>query len=354
MSQDRPTPPPRGPLRNLTALLAGTMMLVGVAGCASAPAAAVSIPKHELQPFINQMVKRHGFERARLERLFASVRIRPGVLAAIRRPAESKPWSQYRPIFLTQARIRGGVRFWNRHAAALERARRRYGVPPQIVAAILGVETRYGSRMGNIPVLDSLSTLAFDYPPRARFFRHELTQFLLLARDNDIDPLTVKGSYAGAMGMPQFIASSFRRYAVDFDGNGHIDLIHSAADAIGSVANFLNVHGWIAGAPIATRARVRGDRYTALLGKREPGPERTLAKFESLGVEAAEDTPGATGGKGGRKASLLQLQGRSGPEYWLTFHNFYVITRYNHSALYAMAVYQLGHAIHTARDREGG
>ncbi len=330
-------------------LLAGAVVYAAVSGCASAPAGAVTIPQRKLQPFIDRMVEKHGFSRAKLERLFDRVRMRPGVLAAIRRPAEAKPWFQYRPIFLTSARIRGGVRFWDRYAPILKRARQRYGVPPQIVTGIIGVETRYGRRMGNIPVLDSLSTLAFDYPPRARFFRRELAQFLLLARDNDLDPLRVKGSYAGAMGMPQFIASSYRRYAVDFDGDGHVDLANSPADAIGSVARYLSAHGWRPGAPVAIPAKVSGDHYRALLGDNVSVPKRTLKELETFGVEARgdADTPGD------RPAKLLRLQGRDGPGYWITFHNFYVITRYNHSALYAMAVYQLGRAIRAAREREG-
>ncbi len=333
-------------------LLAGAVVYAAVSGCASAPAGAVTIPQRKLQPFIDRMVKEHGFSRAKLERLFGRVRMRPGVLAAIRRPAEAKPWFQYRPIFLTSARIRGGVRFWNRYAPILKRARQRYGVPPQIVTGIIGVETRYGRRMGNIPVLDSLSTLAFDYPPRARFFRRELAQFLLLARDNDLDPLRVKGSYAGAMGMPQFIASSYRRYAVDFDGDGHVDLANSPADAIGSVARYLSAHGWRSGAPVAVPAKVSGDHYRTLLGdndRRLSDPQRTVTELEAFGVEARGDTDTP----GDRPAKLLRLQGRDGPGYWITFHNFYVITRYNHSALYAMAVYQLGRAIRAAREREG-
>jgi membrane-bound lytic murein transglycosylase B len=334
-------------------LFAGAVVYAAVSGCASTPAGAVTIAQRELQPFIGRMVKEHGFSRAKLERLFGRVRMRPGVLAAIRRPAEAKPWFQYRPIFLTSARIRGGVRFWDRYAPILKRARQRYGVPPQIVTGIIGVETRYGRRMGSIPVLDSLSTLAFDYPPRARFFRRELAQFLLLARDNDLDPLRVKGSYAGAMGMPQFIASSYRRYAVDFDGDGHVDLANSPADAIGSVARYLSAHGWKPGAPVAVPAKVSGDHYRTLLGdndRRLSDPQRTVTELEAFGVEArgdAADTPGD------RPAKLLRLQGRDGPGYWITFHNFYVITRYNHSALYAMAVYQLGRAIRAAREQEG-
>ncbi len=332
----------------IAAWLTGIVLCAAAYGCASTPAGAEAVPERELRPFIDQMVQRHDFSRSALERLFAKVRMRPGVLAAIRRPAESKPWYQYRPIFLTDARIRGGVRFWERHAAILERAQRRYGVPPQIVTAILGVETRYGRRMGNIPVIDSLSTLAFDYPPRERFFRRELAQFLLLTRTNGLDPLAVKGSYAGAMGMPQFIASSYRRYAVDFDGDGHVDLIHSTADAVGSVAHYLSAHGWKAGAPIALAARVSGDRFGPLLATgKDAAPRRSLAQLRALGVEPA----GAAAAPQDLPARLLRLQGRDGPEYWITYHNFYVITRYNHSALYAMAVYQLGRAIRDARDR---
>ncbi|HQU15242.1 MAG TPA: lytic murein transglycosylase B [Gammaproteobacteria bacterium] len=327
-------------------LVAGALLGIGLpSGCAYSSANRAPIPQHELQPFVAEMVRDHGFSRPQLDALFAKARILPGVLAAMQRPAEALPWYRYRAIFLTPSRIQGGAVFWDRYADILQRAQQRYGVPPQIVTGIIGVETRYGSHVGTIPVLDSLTTLAFDYPPRSAFFRSELAQFLLLTRDNHLDPLAIKGSYAGAMGMPQFISSSYRRYAVDFDGDGRRDLLNSPADAIGSVANYLNAHGWTAGAPVAVRVRVSGDRYQDLLKNNDPTPRYTLAELSNFGVVAADPAPQD------QPVALLRLKGPQGDEYWAGFHNFYVITRYNHSALYAMAVFQLSREIRAARDR---
>lgn len=317
--------------------------LLPLSGCASTrPAAPPLADRPAVQNFVDHMVSRYHFDRAHLMALFDKVHIEPSIIAAITRPAESKPWYQYRPIFVTRSRIEEGVRFWDAHAALLKRAQQTYGVSPEIIVAILGVETRYGSRTGRYRVLDSLSTLAFDYPARARFFRSELEQFLLLTREEGVDPMSIKGSYAGAMGDPQFISSSYRRYAVDFNGDGKRDLWHSPSDVIGSVANYFHVHGWTPGAPIAARAKVTGDKYRTLL---DDGlePHMSLSAMKRYGVEPR--TPVA----GDPQATLLALQDRDGQEYWLGMHNFYVITRYNHSPLYAMAVYQLGEAIRKAR-----
>ncbi|MGA7802629.1 MAG: lytic murein transglycosylase B [Gammaproteobacteria bacterium] len=321
--------------------------LLPLSGCATTrPSAAPLADRPALNEFIDQMATRHHFDRARLVELFAKVRVQPSIIEAITRPAESKPWYQYRPIFVTRSRIEEGVKFWDRHANLLDQARQKYGVAPQILVAILGVETRYGTHTGRYRVLDSLSTLAFDYPARAKFFRSELAQFLLLTREEGIDPLSVKGSYAGAMGDPQFISSSYRRYAVDFNGDGKRDLWNSPGDVIGSVANYFRAHGWTPGAPIAVRAKVTGDRYPSLLDSGLE-PRMTVSAMRGYGVEPQTPVPGDA------QAILLALQDRTGDEYWLGLHNFYVITRYNHSPLYAMAVYQLGEAIRKARGEQG-
>lgn len=298
----------------------------------------------EVQAFIDQMAARHGFDPQRLTGLFAQARRQERVLEAISRPAEAKPWYQYRPIFLTPARIEGGVEYWSRHEALLSRAGEAFGVEPEYLVAIIGVETYYGRRTGGFPVFDTLVTLGFDYPPRSGFFRRELEQYLLLARDESLDPLSLKGSYAGAMGKGQFIASSYRSYAVDFDGDGRRDLWGSAADAIGSVANYFERHGWEQGGAVAVPAASDGGSLQPLL---EAGlkPSLTLDELAARGVRPTAPVP-----PGDPPVALIELQGAEGPEYWIGFNNFYVITRYNRSPLYAMAVHQLAQEIRQARD----
>jgi membrane-bound lytic murein transglycosylase B len=297
----------------------------------------------DVQKFIDEMVQKHQFNKENLSQLFGQIYSRPDIIKAMSSPAEAKPWYQYRPIFLKERRIKGGVAFWNQYQKILQRAEETYGVPAQIIVAIIGVETRYGTYKGKHKVLESISTLAFDYPKRAKFFRSELEQYLLLTREESIDPLSLKGSYAGAMGSPQFISSSYRRYAVDFDGDGKRDLWENMTDVIGSVANYFSVHGWVTGDPVTTRASVSGDRYKPLL---ELGirPKKELDHFSNLGVTISGQAPGD------RKMALIELETKGEPEYWAGFKNFYVITRYNHSALYAMAVWQLSEEIRSRRE----
>ena len=292
----------------------------------------------EVNGFIDEMVEKHGFERAALETLFGQVEKKQSILDAISRPAEAKPWHEYRPIFLTPSRIDGGVQYWRENRDVLDKAAEKFGVDPRVVVAIIGVETRYGRHAGRYRVADALATLAFDYPPRAKFFRSELEQFLLLTREERVDPLEAKGSYAGAMGHGQFIPSSYREYAVDFDGDGHRDLWHSRYDIIGSVANYLSRHGWQHRAPVAHPGQVSGNDYHAYLDKGLK-PATPLGKLRAAGVRVADDLPDDL------PAALLELEGKHGPEYWVGFNNFYVITRYNRSPLYAMAVHQLSEEI---------
>lgn len=304
----------------------------------------------ELRSFIDEMVKQHDFDRAEITQLLAQAETKSSILNAISSPAERKAWRDYRPIFVTPARIHGGVEFWNAHADVLARAESVYGVPAEIIVAIIGVETRYGGNTGSYRVLDALATLAFDYPPRSPFFRSELEHYLLLAREEKIDATGPKGSYAGAMGLPQFMPSSFRRYAVDFNKDGRRDLWGDIDDAIGSVANYLSVHGWQPGARIASRTRVRGDKYTLLL---DAGlkPELGIDQLADYGVTLDEDPSSLTPaiGSGIARGILLELEGENGVEYWVGMQNFYAITRYNISALYAMAVYQLSQEIRAQR-----
>lgn len=297
--------------------------------------------REDVRHFIAEMKAEHGFEPARLEQLFSKVELRQDILRAISRPAESKPWHQYRPIFLTESRIREGVAFWREHAGLLARVEQEYGVPASVIVAILGVETRYGRHSGGYRVMDALSTLAFGYPPRSKFFRSQLQQYLLMAREEAFDPLQLTGSYAGAMGQPQFIPSSFRAYAIDFDGDGRRNLWDSVADVVGSIANYFAKHDWRAGEPIAARAVLNGEGYQPLVEKGYR-PSVTVGELQDLGVEPQVPFEPHL------EAALIALETENGPEHWVTLHNFYVITRYNHSALYAMAVYQLAEAIRTS------
>jgi membrane-bound lytic murein transglycosylase B len=307
------------------------------------PGAPLYSDREEVRAFVTELADKHELNEAELLGMFRRAEPQQAVLDAISRPAEKAlTWAQYRPIFITESRARGGVEFWREHADILEKAEAEYGVPPQVITAIIGVETRYGRHRGSYPVFDSLITLGFDAPRRQNFFRSELEQFLLLARDEQFDPFAVKGSYAGAMGIPQFISSSYRHYAVDFDGDGRRDLIDNPADAIGSVANYFKRHGWKNGRPVAVEAVLEDESARELAVGRGRGglkPERTVAGFRRAGVVVDSALPDEA------PATLIRLEGSEGDEYWLGLKNFYVITRYNISAMYAMAVYQLSNEI---------
>ena len=293
----------------------------------------------DLSGFIDEMVQKHHFDANYLSQNFDKVEVKDSILTAISRPAEkSKPWYEYRKIFITDKRINGGVEFWQDHKEALDQAEKVYGVPAEIIVAILGVETRYGSNVGNYRVLDALSTLAFRYPPREKFFRGELEQFLLLTREEKMSLLTPVGSYAGAMGLGQFMPSSFREYAVDFDHDGKRNIWTDAADAIGSIANYLHRHGWVAGQSIVHRAQVKGTVPDSMLAQ---GLKPSLTRKQLADAGISSDSLPA----GDDPLALIALEQPDGNEYWLARQNFYAITRYNHSAMYAMAVTQLGHAI---------
>jgi membrane-bound lytic murein transglycosylase B len=333
-------------VRCTAALLVFLCLAAGSANAAE-PARGDYAQRADVKAFIEHVARRHGFDAQALEALFQGVRRQKSILKAIARPAEAKPWYQYRKIFLNPDRIQGGVRFWDEHADTIERASREYGVDPEIIVAIIGVETLYGKRTGRYPVLDALATLGFDYPKRGKFFRGELEQFLLLAREERMDPKAIKGSYAGAMGMGQFIPSSYRAYAVDFDGDGRRDL-WDPEDAIGSVANYFKRHGWKAEAPVAVRARVQGEAFRKLPRKGSK-PVVPVSMLASHGVR-----PVSGGLDGVSKVVFLEYdKGPARKEYWIGFDNFYVITRYNRSPLYAMAVYQLSREIADARAKAG-
>ncbi len=290
----------------------------------------------EVEAFVDDLAQRHGFLKAELRRVFAKAQRVDPVLEAIAKPAERvRSWEDYRALLITERRITEGVEFWRKNHRSLERAEKKYGVAPEYVVAIIGVETFYGRNTGSWRVVDALTTLAFDYPPRAGFFRSELENYLLMAREAGWDVFSVRGSYAGAIGIPQFMPSSARRYAVDFDRNGHIDLQKSRPDAIGSVANFLKQHGWQRDADVAVQARVAGEAWREFLSGRFE-PRHSLAELRGAGVEFDSPEPA------GASAALVELSNLERPsEFRVGLRNFYVITRYNRSALYAAAVTDL-------------
>ncbi len=291
-----------------------------------------------LTQFINKMVGTHHFDKKPLAQLFSQVEIKQAIIDAMTRPAEGMPWYKYRKIFMREARIQGGVKFWQENQQVLANIRQRYGVPEEIIIAIIGVETLYGQRMGGHRVIDALSTLAFAYPKRSQFFSSELEQFLLLCREEKISPLEPMGSYAGAMGMPQFMPSSYRYYAVDYEGDSKRDIWHNSADTIASVANYFSRHHWQAGQFIGFPVKANGTQYKKALTKGLK-PDFTVQQLRALKVQLPEQL------KGSEKVKLLSFEQEGGNDLWVGLNNFYVITRYNHSSLYAMAVFQLSTAI---------
>ncbi|MFT5575520.1 MAG: membrane-bound lytic murein transglycosylase B [Bermanella sp.] len=285
--------------------------------------------------FVDKMVAEHGFDRAWVEQLVTQAERKQSILDAISRPAErSMEWKDYRKIFIQDSRIDQGVAFWREHRKTLERAEKQYGVPAHMIVAIIGVETRYGRHMGSYRVLDALATLGFDYPKRGKFFSRQLEEFLLMTREQKLDPLELTGSYAGAMGFGQFIPSSYRSFSVDFDEDGVADIVHNPVDAIGSVANYFSEHKWRSGELVTVMATVTKAHQSEVF---DAGlkPKWTVAELAGKGVAAYAELDGNA------MASAILLVGDKGEEHWLGLHNFYVITRYNHSSMYAMAVYQL-------------
>jgi membrane-bound lytic murein transglycosylase B len=291
----------------------------------------------EMEQYIAEVASTHGFKADELRTLLGGAQKKQSILDAISRPAERVvPWHEYRSRFLTSQRIAQGTQFSREQRTALAAAEAR-GVSASVILGILGVETSYGRNTGKFRVVDALSTLAFHYPPRAPFFRKELTEFLLLSRDERVDPASALGSYAGAMGAPQFIASSYRNYAVDGDGDGQRDLWRSWDDVIASVANYLAVHGWKAGEPVFVAAEADPTQLSSI--------DNTLALNETVGSLKAKGVRFETTLPDSAPAMFIVAQGVDGPQYRVGFTNFYAITRYNRSAMYAMAVHELGTAV---------
>lgn len=290
----------------------------------------------EVIKFIDRMVKEHKMDRAYLTSIMQQAEYKQSIIDAISRPAEKRlAWYEYRRIFMDDNRINKGKEFLAKYASTFAKAEEKYGVPRHIVAAIIGVETRYGGIMGSYRVVDALATLGFDYPKRSSFFLGQLEQYFILVREQNFDALALTGSYAGAMGFGQFIPSSYRSYAVDFDGDGIADILNNPVDAIGSVANYFAAHGWQKGAPVVSRGVVDATLDESVLND-SLKPNFTVGELRERGF-AAEDE----GLDDDLEATAMRLRTKHGEEYWMGLKNFYVITRYNHSSMYAMAVYQL-------------
>jgi membrane-bound lytic murein transglycosylase B len=328
---------------NLMREIMRIVVVLGVVGLLLyGPANAGYAEREDVQAYIEELVSEHGFSKAELNEVFEDAERQQSIIDRMERPAERRlKWYEYRNNFITDARVDKGVEFWANNEAALLAAEANYNVSAEYIVAILGIETSFGSYMGSDRVLDALSTLAFDYPPRSKFFRSELTQFLLLVREEGRKAGELKGSYAGAMGYGQFIPSSYRAYAVDFDGDGMRDIWHNKTDAIGSVANYFNKHGWRGDGPVVVEAAVTSQAADAAANQ-GMALKVTVNDLRLLGVEVADL-------EGDAKAALFRMEQRNGPEYWVGLHDFYVITRYNRSPMYALAVHQLSQTIKAKR-----
>ena len=297
--------------------------------------------RKDVQVFINKMVQKHGFDKKALTKVMANVEIQPQIIESMKKPFEKKNWDVYKQLFLTPERVQAGMDFWQANKEALAKAEEKYGVPATIIVAIIGVETLYGKHQGNYRVLDALSTLAFEYPSRSPFFTKELEEFFLLCREHKVSPLQYLGSYAGAMGKPQFMPSSYRYYAADFNHHHKIDLMNDDSAVIASVANYFHKHGWQMNQGIAQPARVEG----SINQKINTNNKHAVYKLKQL--EAAGIKPLTAAANRPTKVGLIELITNNGEEFWLTYPNFYVITRYNSSPQYALVVYLLSQQLKT-------
>ena len=328
--------------RPLGALVVAVAILLGTPAAVQASYA----EREDARAFAAEIAGRHALDAAEVERALAGARHDPEVIRLITPPARKgvRSWRSYRARFLDRTRIDGGMRFWREHGDTLARAERDTGVPAEVIVAIIGVETIYGRNTGNFETLSTLATLAFDYPPRAELFRGELEALFLLAREQGRDPASYYGSFAGALGYPQFLPSSMRAYALDFDNSGAIDFESDPIDAIGSVANYLRAHGWQAGAPVAERARLSPATDAASLVTAGIEPTLAPAMLADNGVTTVDGRAAAAA------ATLVDLETPGADtEYWLGYRNFYVITRYNRSSFYAMSVFELAEALRLGR-----
>ncbi|MDF1761624.1 MAG: lytic murein transglycosylase B [Coxiellaceae bacterium] len=295
-------------------------------------------PQQQIQQFINVMVKKYNFKNNYLQEILASRGPNKAIIKKITFPYESKPWAVYRKYFVTKTRIKNGAKYWREHAKTLQAAEKKYGVPASVIVAIIGVESNYGTHAAAFNELDALTTLAFYYPKRSKFFRRELQQFLILTRKQKVDPTTIYGSYAGALGIPQFMPSSYRHYGVDFDQSGHVDLLANHNDAIGSIANYLHKNGWKRNQPVGAAAKVTNKRALKYLKTKK---KLRVVQWRRNGITTKEKLPLNA------KARLIEM-GKNDKDYWLTFRNFKAIMSYNPRTPYAMAVYQLSEEIKQA------
>ncbi len=336
--------------RIITGLLAVSCVAGGMMNAQAddqQPAPGQYATRADVAAFAAEAAKKTHLPLAEIQSWLDDAKYQQSIIDAMNRPAESKTWAQYRPIFITPKRIVDGVNFWDKYAADLDEISQKYHVDPAIIVAIVGVETFYGQRMGNYRVIDALATLGFDYPKRGAFFRGQLMDFFTLAAKEHIDMNDALGSYAGAMGMPQFIPSSYLALAVDGDGDGKRDLWHSDKDVFASVANYFAEHGWVAGGPVGFEVSVKNPAQVAdyLNVARDLKPKVTIGQLRQWGIALPNDLYLPDN----EKVMLFTLTGDTGVAYWVGLNNFYVITRYNHSTLYAMAVWQLSQAITAAR-----
>lgn len=305
-----------------------TLLLALVSVTAHADFCALQSP--DIQNYIDFLVTKHDFDRQKMENLFCTVTMSEEVYTKTLTPLEAKPWYIYKEKFLTADRIQKGVAYWNKHEALLAETEKKYNVPASVIVAIIGVETKYGENKGTYPVFNTLVSLSFNHGRREAFFRSELTEYLLLTRENNLMPLQLKGSYAGAVGLPQFMPSSYRHYAVDFHNKGFSDLFENDGDAIASVGNYLHKMGWQYGTPVAIAASVQGN-CEPLIAHKKYKPTLSESDLATYGISPMENLQS-------NKACLIRLEVENGNEYWLGLQNFYAISRYNNSELYVMAV----------------
>ncbi len=318
-----------------TKLGVNVLMIWMTVGMTCGVSHAVDFTAHpRLVKLVETMVREDGYPRAELENVLAGAVLDEEVIRSMNRQYEALPWHQYRTLFINQARIDGGIAYWNAHAETLQRAAQTFGVPPAVIVALLGVETHFGARMGDVRVLDALVTLTADYPRRSAFFGKELRAFLNTARAENIAAESVLGSFAGAVGIPQFMPTSYQAYAVDFNGNGRRDLVTESEDAIGSVGNYLKQHGWVDGQDILVALTAQPPPAAIALVTARAKPTVSAATLQAAGVAFNADN-------GSEKVALLRLQEKSNYRYLVGFNNFYAITRYNPSVNYAMAVTEL-------------
>jgi len=319
-------------MRTLSKLFFATVMLIV---SVQAKADMEFVHRKDVQQFIHEMVQQYHFDNKQLTAIMNAAEFQPKIIESMDRPYEKKTWDVYKDLFLTDLRVQSGVEFWKANQKTLERAQKQYGVPADIIVAIIGVETLYGKNQGSYRVLDALTTLAFHYPKRSEFFTKELKEYLLLCREHAVPATKYLGSYAGAMGKPQFMPSSYRFYAVDFTGNGKRDLMNDDQDVIGSVANYFHHHGWKENERVVQLASVSGSQYKNLTTNSK-FPDYTFRRLVASGVR-----PASAFGSHPAKAGVIELTTQVGQEYWLAYPNFYVITHYNTSPQYALVVYLL-------------